>query len=194
LEADGAVAGYGSIAVAGPWAGRRTIFEFYVVAGYRLRVFEAFEALRRTTRATGIETQTNDVMLTTMLHTWAHDVASEAIVFEDKTATEHRLEGVALRKREREGDWLLVEAGGAVAGKGGVLYHYNRPYGDVWMEVEEPYRRRGFGAFLVQELKRICYEGGSIPCARCNTANTASRKTLQKAGFVPCAHILTGKL
>jgi predicted GNAT family acetyltransferase len=62
------------------------------------------------------------------------------------------------------------------------------------MEVAEPFRMRGFGAYLVQELKRICYEAGSIPCARCNTANTASRRTLQKACFVPCAHLLTGKL
>jgi hypothetical protein len=43
-------------------------------------------------------------------------------------------------------------------------------------------------------LKRICYEGGSVPCARCNPDNVASRKTLQKAGFVPCAHILHGTL
>jgi predicted GNAT family acetyltransferase len=62
------------------------------------------------------------------------------------------------------------------------------------MEVAEPYRRRGLGSFLVQELKRICYESGSVPCARCNPDNVASRKTLQVAGFVPCAHILTGVL
>ncbi len=62
------------------------------------------------------------------------------------------------------------------------------------MEVSEPYRRRGLGCFLVQELKRICYELGSIPCARCNPDNIASRRTLQKAGFVPCAHILRGIL
>ena len=77
---------------------------------------------------------------------------------------------------------------------GGVLYHYNRPYGDVYMEVAEAHRRRGYGAYLVQELKRICYEGGSIPAARSNPTNIASHKTLQKAGFVPCALILVGKL
>jgi len=62
------------------------------------------------------------------------------------------------------------------------------------MEVAEPFRRKGFGSYLVQELKRICYERGSIPAARCNPENIASRKTLQKAGFVPYAHMLTGKL
>jgi GNAT superfamily N-acetyltransferase len=62
------------------------------------------------------------------------------------------------------------------------------------MEVAEPFRRRGLGRYLVQELKRICYQMGSVPCARCNTENVASRKTLQKAGFAPCAHILIGSV
>ena len=88
----------------------------------------------------------------------------------------------------------VVEVGGTVAAKGGILFHYNRPYGDIYMEVAEPFRRRGVGSYLVQELKRVCYEQGNIPSARCNPKNIASRKTLQKAGFIPCGHILTGSI
>ena len=62
------------------------------------------------------------------------------------------------------------------------------------MEIEEPFRRRGLGAYLVQELKRQAYETGSIPAARCNRDNRPSRKTLQKAGFIPYAHILNGAI
>jgi GNAT superfamily N-acetyltransferase len=65
---------------------------------------------------------------------------------------------------------------------------------DIYMETVEPFRRQGFGSYLVQELKRCAYELESIPCARCNPANIASRKTLQKAGLVPFAHILTGSI
>jgi GNAT superfamily N-acetyltransferase len=83
---------------------------------------------------------------------------------------------------------------GEIVAKGGVLFHYNVPYGDVYMDVDEPYRRRGIGSYLVQELKRICYELGAIPAARCSTDNVASRRTLQKAGLVPFAHILFGTL
>ena len=194
IELAGEAAGYGSIVVGGPWAGTRTLFEFFVLEQQRSRFFEAFEALRSASGADAIETQTNDVMLTAILHTWAHDVASEKIIFEDKLATAYRVPGAVLRKREPEGDWMLLEMGGELAARGGILYHYNRPYGDIWMEVAEAFRGRGFGTYLVQELKRICYEGGSVPCARCNTSNVASRKTLQKAGFVPRAHILVGKL
>ena len=94
---------------------------------------------------------------------------------------------------EPDGEWVL-EVDGTVVARGGILFHYNRPYGDIYMEVQEPLRLRGYGSFLAQELKRVCYELGNIPCARCNLRNVASRKTLQKAGFVPCANILSGEL
>jgi RimJ/RimL family protein N-acetyltransferase len=68
-------------------------------------------------------------------------------------------------------------------------FHSNRPYADIYMEIAEPQRQRGFGASLVQELKRECYEMGA---ARCSSQNVASRKTLQRAGFIPFAHILIG--
>ena len=79
-----------------------------------------------------------------------------------------------------------------VVATGGALYHYNPPYGDLYMEVREDCRRRGFGSYLIQELKRVCYEGGKKPAARCNDSNTASRRTLQKAGLLPCGRILFG--
>jgi RimJ/RimL family protein N-acetyltransferase len=88
----------------------------------------------------------------------------------------------------------VVEVDGQVAATGGVLFHYNPPYGDIHMETAEAFRRRGLGAFLVQELKRVCYERGRVPGARCNIDNVASVHTLQKAGFVPCGHILTGEV
>ena len=83
---------------------------------------------------------------------------------------------------------------GAVAAKGGILFHYNPPYGDIYMEVMEKFRKHGLGSYLVQELKRECYKLGAIPCARCDPTNVVSRKTLQRAGFVPFAHILNGIL
>lgn len=78
--------------------------------------------------------------------------------------------------------------------RGGILFHDNEPYGDIYMEVAEACRRRGLGAYLVQELKRVAYELGSIPSARCSPDNVPSRRTLQKAGFVPFAHILNGSI
>ena len=35
-----------------------------------------------------------------------------------------------------------------------------------WMS-KQRYRQQGFGSYLVQEIKRPCYEMGKIPAARC---------------------------
>jgi GNAT superfamily N-acetyltransferase len=201
----GAAVGYGSVAVTGPWAGKPTVYEFYVVPHHpRLHLFELFRALLAASRAVGIEVQSNDTLGTVMLHTFARDVSSESILFHDKLATSLSPPGATFREptafeaRDVPKDQLkwrgVVEVDGTVAATGGILFHYNRPYGDIFMEVAEPFRRRGLGAFLVQELKRVCYAGGHVPAARCNTDNVASRRTLQKAGFVPCGHILTGSV
>ena len=86
----------------------------------------------------------------------------------------------------------MVECEGVAVATGGALFHYNPPYGDIYMEVDEAHRHRGFGSYLVQELKRVCYEMGKIPAARCGVDNVASQRTLQKAGLLPCGRMLLG--
>jgi GNAT superfamily N-acetyltransferase len=204
LRASGTPVGYGSIAVAGPWKDKPTLYEFYVLPHYRSRLFDLFSVVLTASGVSRIETQSNDALLTAMLHTFAHDVMSESILYHDKLTTTLAPAGATFRRAaasdnlQIRADQLdshgVVEVDGAVAAKGGILFHYNRPYGDIYMEVAEPFRRRGLGSYLVQELKRVCYERGNIPSARCNTANIASRKTLQKAGFVPCGHRLLGSV
>ncbi|HTB98692.1 MAG TPA: GNAT family N-acetyltransferase [Terracidiphilus sp.] len=192
LEGNGETAGYGSIAVAGPWKGTRTVFEFYVLPEFGAHAFDCFDCFVEASQATAMEIQSNQEILLVMLHTYAHDIKSERIVFEEGLTTAHPANGAVL-KENATSEWIL-EVDGVPAGSGGILYHYNRPYGDVYMEIAEPYRRRGYGSFLVQELKKICRERAGIPAARCSTENIASRKTLQRAGFVPYAHILLGTL
>jgi len=195
LEIAGAPAGYGATMIGGPWTGTRTLFEFYVLPKYRSHIFHLFSALRAASEATGMEIQSNDRIITVMLHVFAHDIKTDSVIFEDKLTTHHRVPDAELvpHDKHEEYDWAL-KVNGAVAATGGILYHYNRPYGDIYMEVKEPFRQRGYGSYLVQEMKRICYEQGNIPAARCNPNNVASRKTLQKAGLVPYANILTGRL
>lgn len=204
ISLEGRAIGYGSVAKAGPWKAAPVIYEFFVQRPFRSRLFDCFVALHQATGVSRIETQSNDVWLTSMLHTFARDVKAESILFKDEIDTELSLPDVHFRNptlgelpdvepNQLASHGVLV-LDGKVAARGGILFHYNRPYGDIFMEVSEPFRRRGLGAFLVQELKRLCYQQGSVPSARCNPGNIASRKTLQKAGFVPCGHILAGTL
>ncbi|MEO7597560.1 MAG: GNAT family protein [Opitutus sp.] len=153
-----------------------------------------------------IETQSNSVLLASMLHAYARAVSSVKIIFIDAVTTKLADQGATLRRvsssiadcerfdaRDGSTEWKLA-LGNDEIGRGGVAFHYNAPYGDVYMEVDEPYRRRGYGAFFVQELKRICRELGGVPTARCSPDNIASRQTCQKAGLVPVGHLLVGAI
>ena len=207
LTLSGVLVGYGLLAIGGPWTDKPTVIEYYVAQEYRTRVFDLFEVFVAASGAQFIEIQTNATLLTVMLHTWSRDAVSEKIVLHDRIATALPSNGAILRRvtsveesklfverRQGSSEWGL-ELDGKTVATGGIAFHYNRPYGDIYMEVIESYRRRGLGSYLVQELKRVCYEEfRSIPCARCSPTNVASRETLQKAGFVPCAHILTGSI
>jgi GNAT superfamily N-acetyltransferase len=206
LGLDDVLVGFATVAIAGPWTGKPTILEFYVVPEHRGRAFDLFEAFLEASKARLMEIQSSDALLAMMLHTYARGIASEAIVFRDGFTTTLPANGAVLQPLTSDdevrasiaeragGPEFLLQVDGTPAGKGGILFHYNRPYGDVYMEIEEPFRRRGFGAYLVQELKQRTYEIGSIPAARCNRDNQSSRKTLQKAGFVPYAHVLNGSI
>lgn len=194
--------GYGSVAIAGPWRDHPSLYEVYLDPRYRLRTFDVAEALLGTSQATRIEVQSNDPLGLVLVHTFATDVRSESILFEDGGGTRHAVAGAFFRQAtaeeapdasEDQRRWrAVIELDGTVAATGGVLFHYNPPYGDIYMDVVETHRRRGLGALMVQELKRLCREGGFIPAARCSLSNLPSRRTLQKAGLVPCGHILKG--
>jgi RimJ/RimL family protein N-acetyltransferase len=200
LVVDGVIVGYGSVNDSG------TIKEFYLCPEARADATDLFRMLLRHTHATAIESQSNDVLLMPMLQAFASDVTAETVLFEDGATTALTAPGAAFRKvrwferpfvfkhtLEPVGDWAIGFDRQVVA-TGGLLFHYNRPFGDLYMEVATAYRRRGFGAFLVQELKRIARLGGHTPAARCSADNAASQSTLQRAGMRACGHILRGRV
>ena len=200
ISLDDMVVGYGSI------NDSATIREFYVVPESRALAPALFRALLDHTHATAIEAQTNDSLLYPRFEECATSVTTEAILFADSIATSLTAPDAIFRKlrwyqrrfvfqhtMEPVGDWAIVRDKRVVA-TGGLLFHYNHPYGDIYMEVAEDNRRRGYGSFLVQELKRVARAGGHVPAARCNPDNTASQATLLRAGMRPCGRIVRGLL
>jgi hypothetical protein len=126
--------GYGSVAIAGPWSKKPTVYEFYVVPHQpRLRLFDLFGELLAASSAVSIEVQSNDVLATTLLHTFAQDVTSESILFHDKVATALCPPSAAFREPmaleapdvpDNERRWRgVVEVEGQVAATGGFLFH-----------------------------------------------------------------------
>lgn len=183
-----------------------TIMEYYVLPEHRGAALPLFRQLIQISKAKTIEVQTNDRLLTLMFFDCVHNIASDVILFNDGFTTHLQLPGGLFRKstasdkadlfehkHEPVGDYV-IEMQNAIVATGGYLCHYNPPYGDIYMEVAEPYRRKGVGSYLIQELKRACYENGKIPAARTGTNNAGSRASMQKAGLMPCARVLTGSV
>src|SRR5580698_10555405 len=133
LHAGGTLVGYGSVAVVGPWKDKPSIYEFYVLPYYRSRLFDLFEALVAATGVNRIETQSNDALLTVMLHLFAHDVESESILYHDKLTTVLAPAGAFFRQattadaldisEEQLRSHGVVEVGGKIVAKGGILFH-----------------------------------------------------------------------
>jgi len=198
---DGRLGGYGAVSNKYD-KGRLT--EYYTLPHARRLALPMFRELLAACQATHIEAQTNNPLMLLMLYDCAKNITAENILFHDAFATQLGCPNGIFRsaapgnagaifphQREPVGDWV-IEAQGTVVATGGFLCHYNPPYGDIFMEVAEPARRQGFGSYMVQELKRVCYEAGKKPAARCNADNIGSRRTLEKAGFLPCGRLLVG--
>ena len=206
LEADGVRCGFACVAVAGPWTGRRTVLEFQVASAWLGHAFGLFEAFVGAANVCSFEFQTNFGVEGLLPHVYGTEVVSEKIVFRDGPVNGAHYPGAslcplteldalraAISERRGGGEWRL-EWNGQVVGRGGLLFHYNPPFGDLWMEVDPAARRQGLGTWLVRQLRRECRELGQVPAARCDPANVASRRTLLRAGFLPVGHILIGKL
>jgi GNAT superfamily N-acetyltransferase len=206
MRLNGEIAGYGSIWVGAYWMSKGSLFEFFVLAAHRTALYPLFEQLLVATKPPRIYAQTNDPFLGVLIYDFVGKIEVGHILFEDYQRTNHSVDGVTFRrtlpedknrifehKVEPVGDWLL-EFSGQIVATGGIGYHYNPPYGDIFMEVHPDFRRRGFGSFLVQELKAVCRREDKVPVARTVPRNVASRRTLERAGFAPRARLLWGNL
>ena len=58
------------------------------------------------------------------------------------------------------------------------------PYADLGMVVAQAYRGKGLGSSMLLHLKKRCYEAGLRPICSCAADNHASKKAIEKAGFV----------
>src|SRR5437773_5582836 len=165
LKLDDATVGYGSIK-GRETADRDTAFEFYVIPPFRKLSSLLFRELIAASGVTYVECQSNDRLLSSMLYEFARDIRADVVLFEDHAVTEHVTADALFRPRHRGdrvfehkvepvGDYV-VEWSGELVATGGFMLHYNMPFADLYMEVREDRRRRGFGRLLLQEVEMEC--------------------------------------
>lgn len=193
--ADGDPAGYGAV-----WnqyhPGRVVEFETHMRSGNaRTALFAGFLAA---SGASEMEAQTNLPGMLQLLEEFGSEPVEEKILFHEGDPTNLSVEGASFRRRRDgdggpDGDWV-IELDGEVVAAGGVMTHYNPPHGDLHMEVSGSHRRQGLGSFIVQELRRVCRASGLVPAARCDPANLASWRALERGGMVECGRLLSAVL
>ena len=204
VRVDDVEIGYGSVKGKDDLKDRDAIFEFYVIPAFRNRAVPIFAGLIKASGVIYIECQSNDLLLSAMIFEFAKSIFSDVVLFKAGTVTYHHFNEVIFRKKmdtdrlfehkhEPEGDYV-IERSGEIVGSGGFLLHYNKPFADLYMEVEPGSRQQGYGSFLIQEIKKVCYLAGRVPAARCGISNPASKATLIKAGMEVAGYMLTGEI
>jgi hypothetical protein len=202
IKLDKEIVGYGSIKGNENLKDRDTVFEFYIVPHFRIKSSLAFSELLSSSKADFIECQSNDLLLSSLLYQHGKNIRSDTILFEEGFTSSLSESQTIFRRRQEEditfehrsepvGDWVL-ELNKEIIATGGFLLHYNMPFADLFMEVREDQRKKGFGSFLVQEIKKQCFLAGRVPAARTGIENKASKATLLKAGLRIAGHMLLG--
>jgi GNAT superfamily N-acetyltransferase len=192
--------GYGAIWGRSKREDRDAIFEFYIIKPYRKFANGFFLKFQLASGATFIECQSNDLLLSRLLFEYSQNISAEAILFEDHFQTIFVMPDVIFQKKTGEENMrndqceYILKQNDKVVATGGLMLNYNMPYADLYYEVNENCRRKGFGSLIVQELKKAAYLMGRVPAARCNINNMSSKATLLKAGFEVCGYILTGEI
>jgi len=196
---DNVIIGYGAVWGKDKREDRDTIFEFYIIEAFRKFINQVFEKFMLACRATFIECQSNDALLFSLLCEYTKNINAEAILFEDNFQTNFSDPQLSFEKQEMQGGHpddrpYILKLHDETVATGGLMLNYNIPYADIYYEVNENYRRKGFGSFMLQELKKEAYKMQRVPAARCNIKNKISKAALLKAGFKSCGFILTGEI
>ena len=195
---DGAEVGYASVKGRNELTDRDAVFEYYMTPSHRRWAGRAFAAVLEASGPSYLEAQSNDPLMSSMLYECGSGIFADYILFEDGRTTDLPLGSGRFRPRRSDdpigpdqGEYVL-EYGGEVVAWGGFLLHYNPPFADLYMEVRADSRGKGYGALIVQEVKRAWHAAGRTPAARCRVSNQASRSTLLKAGMGVSGYMLTG--
>lgn len=80
---------------------------------------------------------------------------------------------------------LMYEKDGVLLGCGYLIRVLpDKEIFDVGMWVNPAFRRQGYATLIISHLKETCLKAGYTPIAGCAADNIASRRTLEKCGFM----------
>jgi GNAT superfamily N-acetyltransferase len=94
------------------------------------------------------------------------------------------IEAFLQKRLSREELFVLYDGQVVVATGECIPSEKQAPYADLGMVVAQSYRGRGVGSAMLIRLKEYCYGVGWKPICSCAADNGASKRAIEKAGFV----------
>lgn len=200
VEEGGKVVAYGAIGVTGD---ESTLVEFYAQGRKATDFDELAKFFLQVTRVPMIEAQTNMPSMLALAERFGADIVLGPTLFENGSEAGLVNPGALFRpyqatdvifphNLEPVGDWV-IESEGVIVATGGFFTHYNPPFADLYMEVMPAARRKGYGSYLLESLRRVCLDLGLMPAARCDHDNEASRRCLVRSGMQVCGHLVQAR-
>lgn len=101
------------------------------------------------------------------------------------------IEGFLRERLTREELFVLYDRQTVVATGECIRSQRQPPYADLGMVVDQAHRGRGLGSFMLTQLKQHCYKTGLKPICSCAADNHASKKAIEKAGFITDQRMVT---
>jgi GNAT superfamily N-acetyltransferase len=189
---------------------KKMLTEFYLENSALAFSQEIFRFLIDKDYIVAAESKTFDHLLMSLCLDFHKKAACSAYLFRDVNDTEHLSSGsgdICFRLARKEDINSISEISGDFfydlhehISKEEVLIFYDKDeligagsckriwdsknYYDIGMVVAENHRKKGIGTFIISQLKEYCYNNGLVPVCGCWYYNHASKKTLEKAGFV----------
>lgn len=193
----------------------KIILEYYLEKKYLHLQTQIFLHLIQSKAITSAWVKTFDPLLLKMAHMFGQKNSVIGFLFRDSNSTDLKLKSDLVFKKASLKDMDLVEAfkwdffesqeeleyffnegtylfylKDEFVGIGTIMnIHKYKPFCDIGMCVKPEFRKMGLGAQIVLQLKNHCFKKNLKPICGCAFENVASRKTLEKAGFIS-RHVL----
>src|SRR5262249_60952950 len=132
--------------------GPGSVFEFYLVPGFRQHAMAGVRGVIEASKANALECQTNDVFYTSLVRQMSRDLTSDTILFAAGQSNDLSLSDGVFRPRRRSdrvfehhaepvGDFV-IDVGGDVVGTGGFPLPFNTPLAPPLLGVRSQSRAR----------------------------------------------------
>jgi GNAT superfamily N-acetyltransferase len=188
----------------------KTLWEFYLEKSALIYAQEIFKYLIDMNYLVAAECKSYDHLLMSLCFDFHKKAACSAYMFRDDTDVKYSLSGfenIRIKLATKEdfnnlgeiGDDFFYNLEDHITKEEIFIFYSNNEllgagtckkiwdslnYYDIGMVVAKAHRNKGIGTFIITKLKEHCYNNNQIPICACWYFNHASKKALEKAGFI----------